>query len=245
MRHHQYKPEFKFVKEPISFTKDTEKDVLAYCIGAMLYMPATKDFYHDIVSRKYPGLTAMTMCFEDACPEEDVPIAEENALYTLESIAEAKKNGTISDDFSPLIFFRVRNPEQFVLFSNRLTKEHLSVFSGFVFPKFCTANANDYFGQLKLLNDKHGLVVYGMPILEGPEIAIYETRDKELESIKNRLSRSSSFQEQVYDEIRFIAESEGYSMVLNLKENTGILWYSPTVDITDKLISSLRDKSGR
>ena len=73
----------------------------------------------------------------------------------------------------------------------------------------------------------------------------YRTKTAELETLKNRLARSSSFQEQVYDEIRFIAESEGYSMVLNLKENTGILWYSPTVDITDKLIANLRDKSGR
>ena len=73
----------------------------------------------------------------------------------------------------------------------------------------------------------------------------YRTKTAELETIKNRLARSSSFQEQVYDEIRFIAESEGYSMVLNLKENTGILWYSPTVDITEKLINNLREKSGR
>ena len=73
----------------------------------------------------------------------------------------------------------------------------------------------------------------------------YKTKTAELETLKSRLARSGSFQEQVYDEIRFIAESEGYSMVLNLKENTGILWYSPTVDITDKLITNLRDKSGR
>ncbi|MCL2129990.1 MAG: OmpH family outer membrane protein [Treponema sp.] len=73
----------------------------------------------------------------------------------------------------------------------------------------------------------------------------YSTKTQELETLKNRLSQSGSFLEQVYDEIRFIAESEGYSMVLNLKENTGILWYSPTVDITDKLIQSLMNKSGR
>jgi len=73
----------------------------------------------------------------------------------------------------------------------------------------------------------------------------YRTKTAELETLKARLARSSSFQEQVYDEIRFIAESEGYSMVLNLKENTGILWYSPTVDITDRLINNLREKSGR
>ena len=73
----------------------------------------------------------------------------------------------------------------------------------------------------------------------------YRTKTAELETIKNRLTQSGAFLEQVYDEIRFIAESEGYSMVLNLKDNTGILWYSPTVDITDKLIQSLMSKSGR
>jgi len=73
----------------------------------------------------------------------------------------------------------------------------------------------------------------------------YNTKTQELESIKNRLTQSGAFLEQVYDEIRYIAESEGYSMVLNLKENRAILWYSPTVDITDKIIRSLLDKSGR
>jgi len=73
----------------------------------------------------------------------------------------------------------------------------------------------------------------------------YQVKTAELEEQKKKLSQSGSFLEQVYGEIRFIAESEGYSMVLNLKENAGILWYSPTVDITDKLIQSLRDKAGR
>ena len=73
----------------------------------------------------------------------------------------------------------------------------------------------------------------------------YRTKTAELESQKNRLAQSGSFLDQIYDEIRFIAESEGYSMVLNLKENTGILWYSQTVDITDRLINNLLSKSGR
>jgi len=49
--------------------------------------------------------------------------------------------------------------------------------------------------------------------------------------------------EQVYDEIRYIAESEGYSMVIDLKQNNGIIWYSNTVDITDKLIANLLTKA--
>ena len=73
----------------------------------------------------------------------------------------------------------------------------------------------------------------------------YEVKTAELEDQRRRLSQSSTFLEQVYSEIRFIAESEGYSMVLNLKENTGILWYSPTVDITDKVIQNLLNRSRR
>jgi outer membrane protein len=73
----------------------------------------------------------------------------------------------------------------------------------------------------------------------------YQVRTAELNDQKAKLSQSGTFLEQVYSEIRFIAESEGYSMVLNMKENTGILWYSPTVDITDKLIQNLLTKAGR
>ncbi|MDR1900518.1 MAG: OmpH family outer membrane protein [Treponema sp.] len=73
----------------------------------------------------------------------------------------------------------------------------------------------------------------------------YKTKTAELEDQKKKLTQSGSFLDQVYDEIRFIAESEGYTMVLNLKENSGILWHSPTVDITDKLIQNLLSKAGR
>jgi len=51
----------------------------------------------------------------------------------------------------------------------------------------------------------------------------YQLKTAELEMQRNRLTQSNSFLEQVYDEIRYIAESEGYSMVLNLKENAAIL----------------------
>jgi outer membrane protein len=73
----------------------------------------------------------------------------------------------------------------------------------------------------------------------------YQIKTAELNDQKAKLSQSGTFLDQVYGEIRYIAESEGYSMVLNLKETTGILWYSPTVDITDKLIQNLLAKAGR
>ena len=73
----------------------------------------------------------------------------------------------------------------------------------------------------------------------------YQLKTTELENQKNRLARSSTFLDQILTEIRYIAESEGYTMVLSLKDNTSIIWYSPTVDITDKLIQSLSAKAGR
>jgi outer membrane protein len=68
----------------------------------------------------------------------------------------------------------------------------------------------------------------------------YQTRTAELENEKKKLMQSGSFLEQVYDEIRYIAESEGYSMVI--EKNNNLLWYSPTIDITDKLITNLQKK---
>jgi outer membrane protein len=67
----------------------------------------------------------------------------------------------------------------------------------------------------------------------------HRTMSAQLENMRNNLTQGGGFLEQVYDEIRFIAESEGFSMVLNMTDNTAILWYSPTGDITDRLITNL------
>jgi outer membrane protein len=71
----------------------------------------------------------------------------------------------------------------------------------------------------------------------------FQTNTAILEDQKRRLMQSGSFLDQVYDEIRFIAESEGFSMVLDLNNNKGIIWHSSTVDITDRLIANLLTRS--
>lgn len=73
----------------------------------------------------------------------------------------------------------------------------------------------------------------------------YRVKTAEIEDQRKKLAQSSDFLQQVYAEIKLVAESEGYSMVLNLKEGTSILWYSPTVDITDEVIQNLTQKAGR
>ena len=73
----------------------------------------------------------------------------------------------------------------------------------------------------------------------------YTIKTAELEEQRRRLAQSNTFLDQVYDEIRFIAESEGFSMVINLRENASILWHSSSVDITDRLIQNLLEKARR
>jgi len=71
----------------------------------------------------------------------------------------------------------------------------------------------------------------------------YQTKTAELDAERSKLMQSGSFLEQVYDEIRYIAESEGYTIVLNMKNNPSIVWFSPSIDITEKLIKNLQTKN--
>ena len=185
MRHHQYNPDYSFVKAPVDFNKYTDRSLLQYCLGATMYMPGTKDFAQAVIDRKYLGLTSMVMCFEDACPEEDVPAAELNSIHVLETLRDAEEKGTLKYEDIPLLFFRVRSPEQFMHFSAMLKKEHIRYITGFNFPKFNGVNGGAYMSHLVELNSRFGEVIYGMPIIEDARVAFKETRLLELMAIKN------------------------------------------------------------
>ncbi|MCQ2120461.1 MAG: HpcH/HpaI aldolase/citrate lyase family protein [Fibrobacter sp.] len=185
MKHHQYNPNFKFVKDPIDFNKYTDRSLLQYCLGATMYMPGTKDFAQAIIDKKYPGLTSMVMCFEDACKEEDVPAAEVNSIHVLETLEEKVNSGELAYEDIPLIFFRVRSVEQFKHFASMLEKKHVKYITGFNFPKFNALCARDYMEHLVELNKTFGEIIYGMPIIEDARVAFKETRVQELMAIKN------------------------------------------------------------
>lgn len=185
MRHHLYNPNFKFVKEPVEFNKYTDREILQYCLGGTLYMPATKDVLNKIFDKSIPGLTSMVMCCEDAIPEDMLSEAEMNVINHLEKISQALKNGDVTRNDIPLIFIRVRSPEQFKNFTGKLSPDQLSILTGFVFPKVDASNGHDYFDFLQSVNRNTDDVLYGMPILEGRKIALNETRPEELNALKN------------------------------------------------------------
>lgn len=185
MRHHQYNPGYLFVKEPVDFNKYTDRSLLQYCLGATMYMPGTKDFAQAVIDKKYPGLTSMVMCFEDACPEEEVPAAELNSIHVLDTLRDAEEKGILKYEDIPLLFFRVRSPEQFEHFAGMLRPKHIRYITGFNFPKFNGVNGGQYMSQLVELNNYFGEIIYGMPIIEDARVAFKETRLFELMAIKN------------------------------------------------------------
>ena len=186
MRQHYYNRDFNFVKAPMEFNKYTERNILQYCLGATLYMPGTKDIKDKIVNHQL-DVTSFVMCCEDAIKEEDLPAAEQNILDHMDFFADQIEEGKLSQDDIPLIFVRVRNPEQFISFSKRLTKKQASVLTGFNFPKFNSKNALGVLRTLVEVNNRLGVILYGMPILEGPEVAFKETREQELLLLRNIL----------------------------------------------------------
>lgn len=64
-------------------------------------------------------------------------------------------------------------------------------------------------------------------------------RNMELETLRHSLQTSDSFYKKLYSTLERIAEGGGYSMILSLQDSNSILWYSPSVDVTDEVIRAL------
>ena len=60
-------------------------------------------------------------------------------------------------------------------------------------------------------------------------------------SIKKSLN-NDQFHASLYAVIKKVAVKEGYSMVVSLQDGSSILWYNPTIDITQIVIRELRKR---
>ena len=173
-----------FYLPPLKNICEADSVELAYAIGALLYMPANRpSAAQDIMTLKKAGLMSVVLCLEDAIGDKEVGNAEQylaNHFEYLRLQAEAEKR-------LPLIFVRVRNPEQLLRIAERLG-EDIRLLTGFVFPKFNINNGRNYFSALKKVSAHCGFCIYGMPILEIPDIMNGETRLTELLAIKELLA---------------------------------------------------------
>ncbi|OZQ90871.1 citrate lyase subunit beta [Paenibacillus sp. VTT E-133291] len=168
----------------------TSKDLLAHAVGAALYMPATRaSVPEDILKLKSAGLVTVIIDLEDAIGDNEVDHAEESLIQHLIFLAAYEENEPSRSDSLPLLFIRVRNPEQLRQLIFRLGSL-VTMLTGFVFPKFSVDNGIQYFEAIADYNRTRSYsdpVLYGMPILESAPIIYRESRVDSLLSIRNLL----------------------------------------------------------
>ena len=182
-----------FYQEPITFSKGSAKDQLAYALGATLYTPGTKrTIANDIVRKKLEGTTSIVLCLEDSISDWDVKLAEQNVVIQMQLLAHMMDTGKLHPSDIPLLFIRIREPKQMSSLVHELGSA-VHCISGFVFPKFTLANGMAYIRELQDINETYSLSLYGMPILESPEIIYKESRIKALLSIKSILDSYRDF----------------------------------------------------
>lgn len=175
-----------FYQMPEELTLDSEKDLLSIALGATLYMPSTRNnLRDDVIKMHSKGVTSLVICLEDSIADSDVEKGLKNIREQLPLIAQ------ISEEERPLIFVRVRTPEQVLTvagFSNS------DVLCGFVFPKFGDINMNANSDTMRYLHNLRSVnqelesdslkPFYFMPVLETPELVHAETRSEFLKSTK-------------------------------------------------------------
>src|SRR5882757_4687239 len=99
-----------FAVPPASFSPQDDRERLAVALGATLYMPATRaNLADDLVSQAARGVVSAVLCLEDAISDSEQAGASANVITQLQLLTSEAPD-RISR--GPLIFVRVRHPEQ-------------------------------------------------------------------------------------------------------------------------------------
>ncbi|MWV45731.1 citrate lyase subunit beta [Paenibacillus sp. HJL G12] len=176
-----------FHSSPISFSHTSDKELLSHAVGAALYMPATRqDIADQMITEKFEGLVSVVLDLEDAVGDDQVDKAEESLQVQLRSIHSCLKSGMVTEQTIPLIFIRVRSPEQMKRVID-LLGEAVQCVTGFVLPKFSLHNGQRYLEIVDAYNgvrSPHSPLLYVMPILESSEVIYREYRTQTLMNIR-------------------------------------------------------------
>ncbi|MFJ6482155.1 MULTISPECIES: HpcH/HpaI aldolase/citrate lyase family protein [unclassified Streptomyces] len=171
-----------FHQEPAEFTGASPARVLAAALGATLYSPATRPMLAaDIRKQAGRGVVSMVLCLEDSISDGDVAGAEENLVR---HFRELDADGAEL----PLLFIRVRTPEQIPDLVRRLGGS-VRRLAGFVLPKFDENRGVAFLEAVAEAEAVSGLPrLYAMPVLETPDLLHLETRALALAGISRTVN---------------------------------------------------------
>ncbi|MGW3953359.1 HpcH/HpaI aldolase/citrate lyase family protein [Streptomyces sp. NPDC004752] len=166
-----------FHQEPCEFTADSAARLLSAGLGATLYSPATRPrLADDIVKQAGLGVVSMVLCLEDSIDDADVVAGEENLVGQFADLA-SRQGARL-----PLLFIRVRHPEQIPDLVRRLGPS-TRLLSGFVLPKFTEERGIPFLEALTGAEAASGRRLFAMPVLESPDLLYRESRVETLEGI--------------------------------------------------------------
>jgi len=166
-----------FHREPCEFTADSPARLLSAALGATLYSPATRPrLADDILKQSGRGVVSMVLCLEDSIDDADVAAGEENLVRQFADLA-----GRPGAE-PPLLFIRVRTPEQIPDLARRLGPA-VRLLSGFVLPKFTGERGVPFLEAVAAAEASSGRRLFAMPVLESPELLYRESRVETLEGI--------------------------------------------------------------
>ncbi len=185
MRHFSYLAdddrERLFAVPPGDVGPATPRGMLALSLGATLYCPGTRPALDADAGRAAAvGATSMVWCLEDAIPHAAVPDAEANVVAALQRIHRRTADG--EQPALPLLFVRVRSPEQ-IRSVALAAGPALARLTGFSLPKATGATLGPMLAAIEEVAADTGQPLYGMPILETPDLAWRETRADALAAV--------------------------------------------------------------
>lgn len=170
-----------FLHAPQQFGDESGRDVLAFALGATLYVPANRaDLAATIERRAAEGVSSMVLDLEDAVADDDVERALTNAVDALDSLA-----GTPAANM--LLFVRVRDVDNIYRIADTLT-EGLVALTGFVVPKFTAAEGKSFLQAIDRVSSDLGKHLYVMPVLESVELVHRQSRSAQLRGIAELFS---------------------------------------------------------
>lgn len=172
-----------FHQEPAEFNAASPARTLAAALGATLYSPATRpQLASDIRKQAGRGVVSMVLCLEDSISDADVAGGEENLVRQFAALDEAPSE-------LPLLFIRVRTPEQIPDLVHRLGGS-ASRLAGFVLPKFTESRGIAFLDAVAQAEAASGQPrLYAMPVLETPELLHLETRVEALAGISRTVNK--------------------------------------------------------
>ena len=166
-----------FAVPPQPVRRRSDSGQLALALGATFYSPGTRTTLAlDAQRAAGIGTTSHVWCLEDSIPHEAVPRAQANVVAALRSLGRR--------DRLPLLFVRVRTPEQ-VVEVTRQAGDAASFLTGFVLPKFRPGPEGEAWLQsVEQASALAGVRLYAMPVLEHEDLAWRESRADHLTAVR-------------------------------------------------------------